>query len=224
MTTPNAAEPRRPRLLVLVVLAWVAAAALAIGGSFAPLFSESETASSSSSSDSGSSFELTSWGQTVLRQGEEVDSPVQGPWLGLPIVVAAAVLLAAGLIGVGALLSGSDPGLRWSTGMAGAGAAVLLGAVWSVAMEVKSLSDQFASINTTVGRSDYYDVQSGVGKGLWLILLGAVLGIAAVAVGLIARHRIGPDWLRPAGPEPIEDNAPATPSFGVPVIRPIGYD
>ena len=228
MTTPNAApdvaERRRPRLLVLVVLAWVAAAALAVGGSFAPLFSEYERPSSSRSDVDASSFEYTSWGETSIDHGKEVAGGVAGPMLGLPVVIAAAILVAAGLIGIGALLSGSDPGLRWSTGIAGAGSAVLLGSVGTIAMQTKALSDQFANISTTVGRSDYYDVDAGIGNGLWLLLLGAGLGVLAVAAGLIARHRTGPDWLRPVAPDTVEDEGPATPSFGVPVIRPVGYD
>ncbi|TDP97116.1 hypothetical protein [Labedaea rhizosphaerae] len=224
MTTPNPVEHRRPRLLVLVVLAWVAAAALAVGGSFAPLFIESERPSSSSSQDDGSSFELTAWDHTSTNHGKEVDQEGVGTAFGLPITVAAAVLFAGALIGIGALLTGSDPGLRWSSGVAGAGSAVLLGSVGTVAMQAKALSDEFAHVTTTVGRSDYYDVQAGIGNGLWMMLFGAVLGVVAVAVGLIARNRLGPDWLRPAEPEQIEDDAPATPSFGVPVIRPIGYD
>ena len=224
MTTPNAAERRRPRLLVLVVLAWVAAAGLAVGGSFAPLFTETETPSSSTSPGDGSSFELTAWDQTNVDRGQEVDTGSTGPKFGLPVVVAAAALFAAGLIGFGALRTGSDPGLRWASGIAGVGSAALLGAVGTIAMQAKALSDQFAHITTTVGRSDYYDIHAGIGNGLWMMLSGAVLAVVAVSAGLIARNRIGPDWLRPAPPEPVEDEAPDTPSFGVPVIRPIGYD
>lgn len=234
MTTPSPAERRRPRLLVLVVLAWAAAAALAVGGSFAPIFTETETAStpstssdsseSSSSTPRGSSVEVTPWEQTTMTDGSEMDRPSPGTWFGLPIVMAAAVLFAGGVIGFGSLLTGSDSGLRLSTAIAGAGSAVLLGSVATVGMVVKSLSDEFAAITTTVGRSDYYSVEAGIGKGMWLLVLAALLGAVAVCVALIARHRIGPYWLRPAESKPREDDAPATPSFGVPVIRPVGYD
>jgi hypothetical protein len=238
MTTPSPADRRRPRLLVFLVLAWVAAAALAVGGSFAPLFTETETpstpsaasssdsepSSSSSSASKGSSFEVSAWEQKTVSRGQVVDRSGPGTWFGLPIVVAAAVLFAGGLVGIGALLAGSDPGLRWSTAIAGAGAAILFGAVATVAMVAKALSDEFGQIGTTVGRSDYFDVEAGVGNGLWMMLFGATLGIAAVCVALIARHRIGPNWLRPVEPTPVEVEAPPTPSFGVPVIRPVGYD
>lgn len=239
MTTPARAERRRPRLLVFVVGAWVAAAGLAIGGTFAPLFVETESPSTPSSSsstsssdfdpssdeDRGSSFEITAWDQNNVVEGRERDSQSPATMFGLPIVIAAAVLLTGGLIGTASVLTGSDPGLRWSTTIAGVGAAVLLGAVGTVGMVVKSLSDGFDKITTTVGASDYFDVDASVGKGMWLLLTGAVLGAAAAVVAVIARRRIGPGWHPPAPePEPVEDEAPATPSFGVPVIRPVGYD
>lgn len=237
MTTPDRAERRRPRLLVFVVLAWVAAAGLAIGGTFAPLFTETEspsTPSSSSSSsdfettsddDRGTSFVITAWDQTNVVEGKERDSRNAATMFGLPIVIAAAVLFTGGLIGAASLLTGSDPGLRWSAAIAGVGAAVLLGAVGTVGMVVKSLSDSFDKISTTVGASDYFDVEASVGKGMWLLLTGAVLGVVAAVVAPIARRRIGPAWLPPAAaPEPVEEEGPATPAFGVPVIRPVGYD
>lgn len=214
MTPPTPAGHRRPPLLIMVALAWVAAAALATGGTFAPLFSahEQRTATAAGPADPGSgvSLELTAWHER-LSNGSDPD--IKSPQYGVPIVLGAATLLAGGLLGLGALAAGSGPAWRWSAGVAGAGAAVLLGAVTTVGMVVSSLGRQL--------QGNAPNLDAAAGAGLWLLAGAVVLGVAAVATGLIGRAYLGPDLLRP---RPAEPDEPKTPPFGVPVIRPVGYD
>lgn len=182
----------RPRLPALLL---VAAGGLAVGGSFGTLEEEFERAGAATLT-----LSYTSW---QLVQGGSFTGALyfHAPHFGIPLVVAGALAIAAGVL----LALDIGPLARPSAiGAAG----LLVGTVWTVGLVVSADVDAVTS-----GPS--LTLHWTIGAGFWLVLAAGVLALAgsvATLAGLVHHRRTATRrHTHPIGP-------PALPVFQPPVL------
>lgn len=191
--SPRPFRPRRPWGLTAVVSSFVSAAAT-LAGSFAPLFTLESTGRGGRETRT-----LTGWGLSGMP------TPAVAPINGIPLTVAAAVLLVAGVTGIVAAA-------RWSTiktrrtgaTLAWVAAAFAAGAVATVATQVAAWSRLYddimpSMVNTTM------NLQSNPGYGLWLLIAAVAVSVAAALfASRNIRAAVAPPGVAAGGPGTIE--------------------
>lgn len=166
----------RPAVVGAVLCA--VATALILVGSFAPLFS----ADSTGSNGVGVSMSITAWDFDVTAIGTTQPTTRAGavPTNGVALVLAAAILFSAALLGVVAGSQPANASARRLSGVASvAGAAFAAGTTVTVAMQVSSWFDSFRPFGTLATGPSSTDL--GVGFGFWLVVVGAVVAVGAAA-------------------------------------------
>ena len=182
----------QPRLLALLL---VAAGGLAVGGSFGTLEEEFERAGAATLT-----LTYTSW---RLVQGGSFTEALyfHAPRFGIPLVVAGALAVAAGV-----LLALHVGPLARSLAIGSAG--LLVGTVWTVGLVVSADVDA-----VTAGPS--LTLYWTIGAGFWLVLAAGVLALAGgvtTLAGLVHLRRTATRRrTHPVGP-------PALPVFQPPVL------
>lgn len=192
MTSLGSAEPFRPRRpwgVLASVLSFTAAGAT-LAGAFAPLFTLESTGRGGREART-----LTGWGLSGMP------TPAVAPINGIPLTVAAAVLLVAGVTGIVAAA-------RWSTiktrrtgaTLAWVAAAFAAGAVATVATQVAAWSRLYDDIMPTVVNAAM-DLQSNPGYGLWLLIAAVAMSVvAALSASRNIRAAVAPPGVPAGGP------------------------
>ena len=176
-------ELRRYIALVLAALAGL----LALAGTFLPHFEIRQPFVNgfAYSDDSALVIVESAWGTEIRAIGQETLNQAGAP-LGVPLLLAVALLLAAAVAGA-QYASGRASGTL-AKALTTAGALFLAGVVSTIGMEgmAFSLRDDFSILETTIV------------LGMWLLMVAAVVGIAAVVmIYLPARHQV-PTWADPS--------------------------
>jgi len=169
---------------------WIAAGALAIVGSFLPLFEQNFGIRNS--------FSITVWGFASDGIGEPGEN-LGFPAIGVPLVIGVVLLVAAGLFGLAStrLHPASAPVL--AARLLGTGGTGLLAGSVSVIL-----------LFTTALEGTPDDAPNGYSKvtgfGSWLLMASVLVAVAAIVLVLVPR-------LARRGEEP------ETPAMGIPVVR-----
>ncbi len=190
VTCHDLTVPHPPPLRAASALLLVIAGGLAIGGSFGTLDAEFERVGTQTLT-----LTYTSW---LLIQGGTYSAPIgfHAPHFGIPLVVAGALTIAAGVLLV-VSSGGLDHLLRLG---AVASAGLLVGTVWTVGIVVA------ADLDAT-SRSPGFESTWTIGAGFWLVLAAGVAAVlGATGVLLASRHGDQPHQ-RPE--EPAEPPDPA---------------
>jgi hypothetical protein len=190
---PMPAPPRTGSgLRLTAVLLLVLAAALTLGGSFAPMSFYTYDYVSSTTTPSPTTYIATSW--AVRADPANPKLHLNQPLDGYLLVVCVVAVLAAVVV---LLTGGRRPGGRTWGRSAGVGAAALLvgvvGETWLSLLEwLRSVARDIAEREPGSGmRTDL-----AFGPGAYLLLVAALLAIAAAVLLLISARS---DALRPAG-------------------------
>jgi hypothetical protein len=180
-----------PRLVTTALL--VVAGGLAIGGTFGLLERQAQT-----SGGSKLSLDYTSW-KVTESSGVPQTLFFHAPHFGIPLVVAGLLALLGGLL----LVLGKGRLAELARPAAIAGAALLVGVVWSMGMTVSS------DLDSAHDEADlHYTVTGGI--GLWLLLAAGVLAAAGGIMALVALGNDGPGRTGRVEPE--------TPRYGIPAL------
>jgi hypothetical protein len=173
--------PVRRGLAFLVPALAVLAAVLTVAGTFLPLFRSEEPFGSGGADVIRSA--IGAWSTQYQFPAQNEINSASAP-VGLPLLVASAVLLAAAVLGIRQAVTRRPGPAADRTTLAGA--AFHLGAVGTVGMLGTRLSD--------AGR---IRVEVTLGIGLWLLIAAALA--AALAAVLSLRERAGgrPEWADP---------------------------
>jgi hypothetical protein len=172
------------KLRVYGAIAWFVAAGFGVWGTFAPLYEQRV---------GRRDFVFTAWGS----EGTEAGSSDSQPEFGIPIVIAAVLLVIATSLAISSTRAHPATAPVLAARLIGVGGAGALAA--STAMLLVLLDAFFGS--QSVGPN----VNGGYGLGTWLLVGSSVLAIAAVVLMLIPRVK-----------ERVE---PETPPMGIPVVR-----
>lgn len=199
----QSSPPRRANLLPSAALS-VAAAAATVAGSFLPLFSGELRRGERTLVE----MTITAWGFDT-GEAEPTGAVATN---GIPLVAGAALLVVAALLA-------AFSARRACPAVTLAGAAFLVGTVWTVAMQVVSLSSSFRPTGTAENDPSF-SANSSIGIGFWLLACAAVLAVAAaVAAGLSVRRTRPPTvpgqgqaWYPQQG-QPPQQQQPYPPTF-----------
>jgi hypothetical protein len=184
----------------LGVFALIAGAVQAVAGSFLPLYRQVVDFSGERTE-----FELTSWGSRLTPGGVDFRDGVGTVFFGVPIAVAAVLLVASAvLVSVAARVSARIALVARATAV---GAPMLLvGAVWSVG--------QFVVAMVRSPSAAYPFVHFSVGTGMWTLVAACVVAFVG---GLLVQ-----EWPERA-PQPegplvyrVLDDDTDTPPMGIP--------
>lgn len=146
-------------------------------------------------------FVITSWDMRTEAEDPSVTGPESGPLNGVPLLIAAALLFAAAMLGMRAVTR--RPSRLWSLAAVVA-ATFLAGTVATIGAQELWWLDILDIPESTGGETQ---ATVSVGPGYWMLVLSAALAVAAAV----------PAWRqnRPA-PERVE---PDTPTLGFPAVR-----
>jgi hypothetical protein len=151
---------------------------------------------------------ISAWDASATERGVPAEAG-RVPTNGAPLVVAAAILLIAAVVGVLAAAAPGAPRVVRASGLlAPIATAFLIGTVWTVGMEVATWVSNFRPVETPVTAGSVR-AESSVGNGFWLLLGGAVAAVVATA----AVWRAGF-----AGRVLSWRQEPETPRYGIPVV------
>jgi hypothetical protein len=198
---PKEANRLESRRFIAPVLAALAAALTLIGG-FLPLFEirPESVRGLLASGNEGALLAVTGWRTRLYLPGQEVQDEPSAP-LGAPLLLAAAVFLAAAVAGVIYASRLSEGVLaRWLTL---SGAVFLPGVVFTIGM---------VGLGTSV-RDDSSATTTAIGSGMWLLILATLIAVAAVVIGALRTREPAPAWADPA----VAFADTATPPSGIPV-------
>lgn len=169
---------------------WILAAALAVVGSFLPLYEQ----------DFGirNGFSVTMWGFTVTDPEDSIGG-LSFPSIGVPLVVGVVLLVAAGLFGLTSTRLHPASGPVLASRLLGTGGTGLL---VGTALVTLLFTEAFegAPDNAPTGFS------KATGFGSWLLLAAMLVSVTAIVLMLVPR-------LARRGDEP------ETPPMGIPVVR-----
>ncbi|MFD1148547.1 hypothetical protein [Saccharothrix hoggarensis] len=196
------------------VAALVGAGAVAVVGTFRPLFWQG-----SLFRDERVGFTTTSWDITADASSSEIDLMLdQTPQFGVPIVISAVLLaIAAALV---ALPEAQRLAARYA---AVVGTALLAGSVWTTGMVVATAVDDPDGEESPVEAIGGFTEE--VGDGVWVLTAAVVL--AVVGTVLVHGRRATP---RPEGPVVYRVDGDGdgddtdTPPFGIPVVEAPGVE
>ncbi|WP_410668509.1 hypothetical protein [Amycolatopsis sp. cmx-4-68] len=179
MDVTSAPARRGPAFLVpaLAVLAVV----LTVAGAFLPLFRSVEPIGSGA--DDVIRSVMGAWAIRYKFPGHDEISSSSAP-VGLPLLVASAILLAAAVLGIRQAATRRPGPAAGRTTLVGA--AFLLGAVATVGMLGTRLSD--------AGRTR---AETTLGLGLWLLVAAALAAAVAAVLSLRERAAGRPEWADP---------------------------
>ncbi|MET0237277.1 MAG: hypothetical protein ABW224_21685 [Kibdelosporangium sp.] len=170
--------------------AWIGAAALAVIGSFLPLYEQRY--------GPASSYTMSVWGFEAGGTTAAQDN-LGYPPVGVPLMVGAVLLAAAGLLAMASTRLHPASGPVLAARLIGTGAAGLTaGASVLIFIATKTFD------GTPAGAPEQY--AHPVGFGTWLMLGSILVSLAAIALMLVPR-------LGKRGGEP------ETPPMGIPVVR-----
>lgn len=193
---PPPAPPADPGafLRLLAAILGALAAALVIAGSFLPQSSFEQVVDGKTESSQTISAWSRSFSVEPPAETKKFYDSTHVARYGIPLSVAAVVLLAgAGLAFAGARRS-AGPGLRSGARTAlVAGGAGVTAAVWMLGMDVSATLSY--EVDDPGAQSHY-----ATGTGFWMLLGGGVLALLALAFAVLAGRR-GP-VAAPAGPPP----------------------
>jgi hypothetical protein len=170
---------------------WIGAAALAVVGSFLPLYEQNFGIRNA--------FAVTVWGfesDAIGEPGDELGFPA----IGAPLVIAVALLVAAGLFGLASTRLHPASGPVLAARLLGTGGAGLLAGTVSIILlftdALGGLPDGASATAAT----------RATGFGTWLLMAAVLLAAAAIVLLLVPR-------LGRRGEEP------ETPPMGIPIVR-----
>jgi hypothetical protein len=154
---------------------------------------------------SGQRLILTSWGTRVeFLEAARVNADTgSGPFNGIPLLFAAAVLLTAAMLGVIVAARPSSTRFgRFRRLTTTVGAAFLAGTVWTIDQQVLSLAQNIRRVGQET------TAEGAIGTGFWLQGLSVVLAIAAAVV----------TWRMARQDDDREREEPETLPMGIPVL------
>ncbi len=194
---PNPAPKFEPRRFIPSALALLASL-LTLIACFQPFFRTETSLNQGFGDDDLDRYVSTqgAWSFEMIVPGEAPLS-YPGPPLGFPLMLAAAVLLAAAIVGI---RYASAPA-RW---FASAGAVFLTGVVATSGMQGLTRADSPIARDTTVT----------VGLGQWLLITAVVVAVA----GAIASHRLRPEPLAAPGNSDLADMATPRDGFSITLL------
>jgi hypothetical protein len=170
--------------------AWIGAAAFATVGSFLPL-SEQHFGPTSS-------FTITVWGY-VTDDNAELQQNMDFPPMGVPLMIGAFLLVAAGLLALASTRLHPASGAVLASRLIGTGATgLLVGTGMTIFLILRVFDGAPDGSPATYSRAP--------GFGAWMLAGSMVVGLAAIALMLVPR-------LGKRGEEP------ETPPMGIPVVR-----
>ncbi|WP_309235290.1 hypothetical protein [Amycolatopsis sp. SID8362] len=181
-TPVEPAEPAKPApagvLRFLPPVLALLAALLTVAGTLLPLFRVQEQLNIRQRAfETRLAITQTAWGTSIEIPGQDATERAGAP-LGVPLVLAAVLLLAAAFVAFSRPVRG-----RWLIG----GAAVFTaGVVSTVAMNRFELSALVGDV----------DLEVVTGAGMWLLALGTAVAVAAAVVAHLALRKR--DWADPA--------------------------
>jgi hypothetical protein len=202
--SPPAERPRRALLRPTAAVLLFAAAIATLFGTFLDLFAgrilfrgEERVA-----------LVISAWDASATERGAAAEAGGV-PANGAPLVVAAAILLVAAVVGVLAAAAPGAPRIVRASGLlAPVATAFLIGTVWTVGMEVANWVGSFRPVETPATAGSVR-AEVNVGNGFWLLLGGATAAVAATVVVW---------WAGLAGRVRSRREEPETPRYGFPVV------